>query len=63
MLVAADAAGTRLWVLQPDGSVVTSADGVAWTEAGSVPEAASMAASADGAYVVTPERVYVVPAP
>ena len=63
VLVAADAAGTRLWVLQPDGSVVTSADGVAWTEAGSVPEAASMAASADGAYVVTPERVYVVPAP
>jgi photosystem II stability/assembly factor-like uncharacterized protein len=63
ILVAADAAGTRLWALQPDGTVVTSVDGVTWAEAGSVPEAASMAATDQAAYVVTPERVYVVPAP
>jgi uncharacterized protein (DUF305 family) len=63
LLIAADAQGERLWVVQGDGTVVTSADGASWTEAGSVPEAASMAASADAAYVVTPERVYVVPAP
>jgi uncharacterized protein (DUF305 family) len=63
VLVAADAAGTRLWVLRPDGTLATSVDGVTWTDAGSVPEAASMAASADAAYIATPEKVYVVPAP
>lgn len=63
LLVAADAAGERLWVVESDGTVVTSVDGMSWTEAGSVPEASSLVASADAAYVVTPEQVYVVPAP
>jgi uncharacterized protein (DUF305 family) len=63
ILVASDAAGKRLWVLRPDGTLATSLDGTTWTEAGSVPEAASMAASAEAAYVVTPEQVYVVPVP
>jgi uncharacterized protein (DUF305 family) len=63
VLVAADAAGTRLWVLRPDGTLATSMDGTTWTQAGSVPEAASMAASADAAYIATPEKVFVVPAP
>jgi hypothetical protein len=32
-------------------------------EAGAVPEAASIAASAQAVYVATPDKVYVVPAP
>ncbi len=62
LLVAASSAGDRLWVLRPDGGLATTIDGSSWVDAGSVPEAASMAASADTAYVVTPERIYVVPA-
>jgi uncharacterized protein (DUF305 family) len=63
LLVAASPDGGRLWVLRPDGALVTSIDGSSWVDAGSVTEAASIAASADTAYVVTPERVYVVPSP
>jgi photosystem II stability/assembly factor-like uncharacterized protein len=62
LLVAASSDGGRLWVLRPDGVLATSIDGSSWVDAGSVPEAASMAASADSAYVVTPKRIYVVPA-
>ncbi|MGA0932586.1 MAG: DUF305 domain-containing protein [Candidatus Nanopelagicales bacterium] len=63
LLVASDAAGTRLWVLRPDGTLATSVNGTTWMEAGAVPEAASMAASAQAVYVATPDKVYVVPAP
>lgn len=63
VVVAAASDGSRLWVLQPDGSLLASEDGTSWSSAGSLPEAAYLAASADAAYAVTPERVYVVPAP
>jgi uncharacterized protein (DUF305 family) len=63
VFVAATADGSRLWVLQPDGSLLTSPDGVAWAPTGSLPEAAYLAASADALYAVTAERMYVVPAP
>ena len=63
VVVAAASDGSRLWVLQPDGSLLASEDGSSWSSAGSLPEAAYLAASADAAYAVTAERVYVVPAP
>ena len=63
VVVAAGSDGSRLWVLQPDGSLLASEDGSSWSSAGSLPEAAYLAASADAAYAVTAERVYVVPAP
>ena len=62
-LVAAATDGSLLWVLQPDGSLLASRDGTAWTPAGSVSEAAALAASPSAAYVVTPDRVQVIPAP
>ena len=62
-LVAAATDGSILWVLQPDGSLLATADGAAWTPAGSVSEAAALAASPSAAYVVTPDRVQVIPAP
>lgn len=61
-LLAAAPGGSRLWVLRADGTVAHSTDGTTWVEAGSVTQAASMTASGDAAYVVTPEQVYVVPA-
>ena len=63
VLVAASTDGSLLWVLQPDGSLLTSADGVAWTLAGSVSEAAAIAASPSAAFVVTADRVQVLAAP
>jgi hypothetical protein len=63
MFVAAASDASLLWVLRPDGSLLASADGVAWTRAGSVSEAAALAASPDTAYVVTPDRIQVIPAP
>ena len=63
VLVAAPTDGSLLWVLQPDGSLVTSADGVAWTLAGSVSEAAAIAASPSAAFVVTADRIQVLAAP
>ena len=63
VVVAAASDGSRLWVLQPDGSLLASEDGSSWSSAGSLPEAAYLAASADAAYAVTAERIYVVPAP
>ena len=62
-LVAAATDGSVLWVLQPDGSLLASADGIAWTPAGAVSEAAALVASPSAAYVVTPDRVQVIPAP
>ena len=62
-LVAAATDGSLLWVLQPDGSLLATADGAAWTPAGSVSEAAALAASPSAAYVVTPDRIQVIPAP
>lgn len=62
-LLAASPDGSRLWTLRADGTLAYSVDGEVWTEAGSVTEAAALAASVDAAYVVTPERVYVVLAP
>jgi hypothetical protein len=63
VLVAAASDASLLWVLRPDGSVLVSADGVAWAPAGAVSEAAALAASPDAAYVVTPDRIQVIPAP
>jgi photosystem II stability/assembly factor-like uncharacterized protein len=63
VFVAAASDASLLWVLRPDGSLLASADGVAWTPAGSVDEAASLAASPTAAYVVTPDRIQVIPAP
>lgn len=63
VLVAAATDGSLLWVLQPDGSLLASADGISWTPAGSVSEAAALTASPDAAYVVTPDRIHVIPAP
>ena len=63
VVVSAAVDESLLWVLQPDGSLVASEDGVNWSPAGSLPEATYLAASADAAYAVTPERIYVVPAP
>jgi hypothetical protein len=60
VFVTAAVDGSRLWVLQPDGSLMASPDGVAWAPAGSLPEAAYLAASPDALYAVTPERVYVI---
>jgi len=54
--------GSLLWVLRPDGSLLATEDGVEWNAVGSVDEAASLAASPDAAYVVTPDRVQVIPA-
>ena len=63
VLVAAATDDDLLWVLQPDGTLLASADGISWTSAGSVSEAAALAASPDAAYVVTPDRIQVIPAP
>ena len=63
VIVTAASDGSLLWILQPDGSLLVSEDGIAWSPAGSLPEATYLAASADAAYAVTPERIYVVPAP
>ena len=63
VLVAAATDGNLLWVLQPDGSLLATADGSTWTPAGSVSEAAALTASSEAAYVVTPDRVQVIPAP
>ena len=62
MFVAAASDASRLWVLHPDGSLLASVDGVEWDVAGSVTEAAALAASEDAAYVVTPDRIQVIPA-
>lgn len=61
-LLAASPDGSRLWTLRADGTVAHSVDGEVWVEAGSVTEAAALAASKDAAFVVTAERIYVVPA-
>jgi len=63
VFVAAASDASLLWVLGPDGSLLATEDGVKWNSAGSVDEAASLAASPDAAYVVTPDRVQVIPAP
>jgi hypothetical protein len=63
VFVTAATDGSLLWVLRPDGSLLATEDGVAWKAVGSVDEAASLAASPDAAYVVTPDRVQVIPAP
>lgn len=63
VLVAAAADGSLLWLLQPDGTLLTSADGMSWAPAGSVAEAAALAASPNAAFVVTPDRIQVIPAP
>lgn len=63
VLVAAATDGDLLWVLQPDGTLLASTDGISWTPTGSVSEAAALAASTDAAYVVTPDRIQVIPAP
>ncbi len=63
IVVAAASDASKLWLLQPDGSLMASEDGVAWSPAGSLPEAAYLAVSPTTAYAVTAERVYVVPAP
>jgi uncharacterized protein (DUF305 family) len=62
VFVTAATDGSLLWVLRPDGSLLATEDGVEWNAAGSVDEAASLAASPDAAYVVTPDRVQVIPA-
>ena len=61
-LLAASPDGSRLWTLRADGTVAHSVDGEVWVEAGSVTEAAALAASEDAAYVVTPDRIQVIPA-
>jgi uncharacterized protein (DUF305 family) len=63
VLIAAVSDSSRLWALVADGTLVTSTDGVSWEEAGGVSSAGALAASLDAAYVVTPEQVYVFPAP
>jgi uncharacterized protein (DUF305 family) len=63
VFVAAASDASLLWVLGPDGSLLVTEDGVEWSDAGSVDEAASLATSPDAAYVVTPDRVQVIPAP
>ena len=63
VFVAAATDGSHLWTLQPDGSLLVSTDGAERSPAGSVSEAAALAASPEAAYVVTPERVQVIPAP
>lgn len=63
LVAAAATDGSLLWILQPDGSLVVSADGVKWSAAGSLPEAAYLAASGETLYAVTAERVYLKPAP
>ena len=62
VFVAAASDASRLWVLHPDGSLLASVDGVEWDVAGSVTEAASLAASPTAAYVVTPDSIQVIPA-
>lgn len=61
VFVAAASDASRLWVLHPDGSLLASVDGVEWDVVGTVDEAASMAASPTAAYVVTPDRIQVIP--
>ena len=63
VFVAAATDGSLLWALQPDGALLVSSDGAEWSPAGSVSEAAALAASPEAAYVVTAERVQVIPAP
>ena len=62
LVMAAATDGSLLWLLQPDGALLATEDGVAWSPAGSLPEAAYLAASPEVLYAVTPERIYVVPA-
>lgn len=62
LVMAAATDGSLLWLLQPDGTLLATEDGVAWSPAGSLPEAAYLAASPEVLYAVTPERIYVVPA-
>ena len=54
--------GAVLWALLADGTIQRSADGVTWSQQGSVDEAGVLAATAETAYLVTPSDVYVVPA-
>ncbi len=61
VLLAAAPDGSRLWALLRDGSVVATQDGQSWASVAEVSEASALAASADAAFVVTAERVYVVP--
>ncbi len=61
VLLAAAPDGSRLWALLRDGSVVATQDGKSWASVAEVSEASALAASADAAFVVTAERVYVVP--
>lgn len=60
-LLAATPDGGRLWMLRADGTIAHSMDGDVWVEAGSVTEAAALAASDAAAYVVTPGSVQVIP--
>ena len=62
LVMAVATEGSPLWLLQPDGTLLATEDGVAWSPAGSLPEAAYLAASPEVLYAVTPERIYVVPA-
>lgn len=62
VVVAAAVDGSLLWVLQPDGSLLASEDGIDWAPAGYLPEATYLAAAPDAVYAVTPERLYAVPA-
>lgn len=61
VLIAAAPDGSRLWALLRDGSVVSTTDGRTWATSESVIEAAAIAATSEGAVVVTPNRLYVVP--
>lgn len=63
VLLATSPDGSRLWTLRADGTLAHSVDGEVWVEAGSVTEAAALAASDDAAYVVTAESLQVIPAP
>jgi len=54
--------GSALWAVLVDGTIHRTTDAVEWSMVGSVPEATYLAATADTAYLVSPGRVYVVPA-
>ncbi|MFM7210590.1 MAG: DUF305 domain-containing protein, partial [Actinomycetota bacterium] len=54
--------GSALWAVLVDGTIHRTTDAVEWSMVGSVPEATYLAATADAAYLVSPGRVYVVPA-
>ena len=63
VIVTAASDGSLLWVLQPDGSLLVSEDGITWSPAGSLPEATYLAASPVALYAVTTERLYFLPTP